>query len=87
MVPPITEESVASIAISINAEQNEKEKRQLNIILHNLEESSASGGPSRKEDDITKCKSLFQKHLGVTVTIQNAICLGKRSDKSRLLKI
>ena len=87
MVPPITEESVANIAVSINAEQREKEKRQLNIIVHNLEESSASEGPSRKEDDITKCKSLFQKYLGVTVTIQNAIRLGKRSDKSRLLKI
>ena len=76
VVPPITEESVANIAVSINAEQKEKEKRQLNIIVHNLdlEESSASEDPSRKEDDITKCKSLFQKLLGVTVTIQNAIC-------------
>ena len=32
VVPPITEESVTNIAISINAEQKEKEKRQLNII-------------------------------------------------------
>ena len=87
VVPPITEESVANIAVSINAEQKEKEKRQLNIIVHNLEESSASEGASRKGDDITKCSSLFQKYLGVTVTIQNAIRLGKRSDKSRLLKI
>ena len=77
VVPPITEEFVANIAVSINAEQKEKEERQLIIIVHNLEESSASEGPSRKEDDITKCKSLFQKHLGVTVTIPNAICLGK----------
>ena len=75
MVAHITEESVANIAVSINAEQKEKEKRQLNIIVHNLEESSASEGSFRKEDDITKCKSLFQKHLGVTVTIQNAIRL------------
>ena len=86
-VSPITEESVANIAVSINAEQKEKEKRQLNIIVHNLEESSASEGPARKEDDISECKSLFQKYLGVTVSIHNAIRLGKRSDKSRLLKI
>ena len=86
---PISEESVASIAVrvSINAEQKEKEKRQLNIIVHNLEESSASEGPARKEDDISECKSLFQKYLGVTVSLHNAIRLGKRSDKSRLLKI
>ena len=55
-----------------------KEKRQLNVTVHNLEESSASEGPSRKEDYITKYKSLFQKYLGVTVTIQNGICLGKQ---------
>ena len=84
---PITEESVANIAVSINAEQKEKEKRQLNIIVHNLEKSSASEGPSRREDDISKCNSLFQTYLGVIVSIQNAIRLGKRSDKSRLLKI
>ena len=49
VVPPITEESVANIAVSINAEQKEIEKRQLNIIVHNLEESSASGGPKLLE--------------------------------------
>ena len=87
IVPPITDESVANIAVSINAEQKEKGKRQLNIIVHNLEESSASEGPARKEDDISECKSLFQKYLEVTVSIHNAIRLGKRSDKSRLLKI
>ena len=32
MVAPITDESVANIAVSINAKQKEKEKRQLNII-------------------------------------------------------
>ena len=85
--PSITEESVANIAASITAEQKEKEKRQLNIIVHNITESSASEGPSRKEDDIKKCKSLFEAHLGITVSIQNAIRLGKRSDKPRLLKI
>ena len=86
-VPSITEEFVANIAASITFEQKEKGKRQLNIIVHNIAESSTNKGLSRKEEDIGKCKSLFQTHLGTTVTIQNAICLGKRSDKPRLLKI
>ena len=82
------EKSVAYIAVSIiNVEQKEKKKRQLNIIVHNLEKSSTSESPSRNQDDITKGKSLFQKYLGVTATIQNAICLGKQSDKSKLLKM
>ena len=37
---------------------NKKKKEK----IHNLEESSASEGPSKKEDDNTKCKSLFQKY-------------------------
>ena len=37
LVPPITEEPVANIVVSINAEQQKEEKRQLNIIVHNLE--------------------------------------------------
>ena len=82
--PSITEESVANIVASITAEQKEKEKRQLNVMIHNIVESSANGSPSRKEDDIGKCKSFFQTYLGVTVSI--AIRLGKRSDKPRLLK-
>ena len=49
---PITEESVANIAASVTAVQKEKEKRQLNVIIHSIAESSANEGPSRKEDDI-----------------------------------
>jgi len=82
---PITIESVASIAASITAGQKRREKRQLNVIVHNVEEPTASEGLSRKEDDINKCKSMFQTYLGATVSIQNAIRLGKRSEKSRLL--
>ena len=49
------------------------------IIIHNLKESSASGGPARKQDDIKKCTgctSLLQTYLHTTVTITNAIHLG-----------
>ena len=52
---PISEDSVAQITFSLVAEQKEKEKRQLNIIMHNLEESSAPDGLTRKQDDIKKC--------------------------------
>ena len=84
---PISEESVARLASSVVVEQREKEKRQLNIILHNLAESNAPEGTNRKEDDIKKCSSIFQTYLGSSADITNAIRLGKRSDKPRLLKI
>ena len=70
-------ESVEHIAVSLISEQKEKERRQLNIIIHKLEESSVNDGPSRKSDDIKRCESLFQTYLGIKVSITNAFRLGK----------
>ena len=84
---PITPESVEHIAVSLASEQKEKERRQLNIIVHKLKESSAKDGPSRRNDDIEQCESLFQTYLGVKVSITNAFRLGQKSDKPRLLKL
>jgi len=56
----------------------------MNIIVHNLEESNASDGPARKQADIKKCISMFQTHLGLSISITNAFRLGKRSG---LLKV
>jgi len=83
----ISEDSVAQIAYSLASEQKEKEKRQLNVIIHNLEESTASDGPLRKQDDIKRCTSLLQTYLQASVTITNAFRLGPKSTKPRLLKI
>ena len=74
---PITPDSVEHIAISLVSEQKEKERRQLNLIVHKLEESSANDGPSRKNDDIKRCESLFQTYLGIKVSITNAFRLGQ----------
>jgi len=41
----VSEDSVAQIAASLVTEQKEKERHQMNIIVHNLEESNASDGP------------------------------------------
>ena len=60
---PISEDSIAQITFSLVAEQKEKEKHQLNIIMHNLEESSAPDGFTRKQDDIKKCISVFETYL------------------------
>ena len=83
-VPP---ESAEQIAVSLLSEQKEKEKRQLNIMIHKLEESTADDGQSRKQDDIKKFVSLFQNYLGAKVAITNAFRLGKKSNRPRLLKL
>lgn len=83
----IPEESVAHIAMTLAAEQKEKEKRGLNLIIHNVEESNAVDGATRSEYDISKCSDIFQTYLGVSATINKAFRLGKKSSKARLLKI
>ena len=83
----IPEESVAHIAMTLAAEQKEKEKRGLNLIIHNVEESNAVDGATRRKDDISKCSDIFQTYLGVSATINKAFRLGKKSSKARLLKI
>jgi len=83
----IPEESVAHIAVTLAAEQKEKEKRGLNLIIHNVEESKAADGATRKKDDISKCSDIFQTYLGVSATIVKAFHLGKKSSKARLLKV
>ena len=82
-----TNESVATITVGVVDEQREREKRKLNLVLHNVPESTKQSGPERKADDISKVEKLLHDHLGINPTISNAIRLGKKSDRPRLLKI
>ena len=80
--------SVANnIAATLVAEQKDKEKRQLNIIVHNIEESSATSGGERKSEDISKVSEVIQKVLKVPSCVTNAFRIGKKKDKPRLLKV
>ena len=79
---------MASLTASLFNEQKERERRELNLIVHNMLESTASEGAGRKKDDIMKVTSVMKDNIKVKPTISNAIRLGKKgSDKPRLLKI
>ena len=75
------------IVSSYLIEEKEKSKRQLNIIVHNLKESSSEDGATRKKDDVSKVNELLQNHMEVNPTKSNAIRLGKRGKRPRLLRI
>ena len=84
----ISSESVASLTTSFVAEQKEREKRELNLVLHNVPEPTAPDGSTRKQEDIAKISGIFDEYVDVKRTIKNAIRLGKKdTNKSRLLKI
>ena len=62
-------------------------KRHLNLVIHNVSKSIQEEASARKQEDIDRVTSLFTNRLGVRATISNAIRIGKKSKKSRLLKI
>ena len=76
---------IASTVTSAFNEERETERRQLYLIIHNLVESNASEGESRKADNIKHVTDIF-KFLGVKANIIKAIKLEKKANKPRLLK-
>ena len=86
-VPDLTT-TIVNVTSSLATEQRERERRQLNLILHNAPESkSADPHIIRKKDDIDFASATFSDVLGTPVTITNAVRLGKKESHDRLLKI
>ena len=71
------------LASSIVKEQNEKEKRHSNLILHNVPESVQAEASARKQEDIERITQLLNSRLGVKASINNAICIGKKVKRVR----
>lgn len=77
---------IASTVTTAFNEERDRERRQLNLIIHNLPESNASEGEARKTADINHVTDIF-KFLGAKANVTKAIRLGKKCNKPRLLKI
>ena len=69
----ISSESVAPLTASLVTEQKEREKRELNLVLHNVPEPTTTDNSARKEEDITQVNSIFSGYLDVKPTVKNAI--------------
>jgi len=83
-------QDISGMITSALSKEKEKEKWQLNLIVHNLKESQDSDPHKRKESDIKVTKDLFQEYLRVQVNVTNASRIGKKSDninKPHLLKV
>ena len=71
-------------------EEKEKEKRQFNLILHDIKESDDTDSSKQKEEDACAAISIFKDYLDVTVSITKCFYIGKNHDdpnKPHLLKI
>ena len=83
----LTVGGISSAVALVIAEEKDRDKRKLNVILHNFCEPTAEDGLVRKKEDMDVATNMFEKNLGVKVKVTNAVRLGKKSDKPRLLKI
>ena len=76
--------TIVSVTSSLATEQREREWHQLSLILHNVSESKSSDPNARKKEDIDFAHSTFSDVLS---TSANAVRLGKKESRDRLLKI
>ena len=79
--PPLSQD-ISKIITTVLSEEKEKEKRRLNLIIHNFKESQESDPQKRKEVDINESTKLFQNYLGAQVSIFNASRIGKKCDNT-----
>ena len=86
-IPSPIETPLENLAHSIVSEQKEKEKRQLNLVLHNVLEPLDQDASDRKSADLSRVTSLFSDYLGITCSVTNAVWIGKKGTKPRLLKV
>ena len=57
----VTVESIASMTAAIISEENEQEKRKLNLIVHNFPESTSTEASIWKSEDTQNVTSLINK--------------------------
>ena len=55
--------------------------------MHNIPESIAENIDARKQHDVDTAKAIVNQHLGIPASLSQAVRLGKKSEKPRLLKI
>ena len=92
LVTPQTKEtlpdhSIQDMVATLLNEEKEKEKRRLNIIVHNVPESSSEKSLTRKNEDTEFVSKLCESQFNAKVSIVKAYRLGKKGAKPRLLKI
>ena len=86
----ITFDLMTNIAATLFNEKKEKEKRQLNLILHSIKESNNADISKQQEENISAGASILGDYVNVPVSINGCFRIGKKCDdlnKPRLLKI
>jgi len=83
----LSHKDISHAVSSVFNEEKEKNKRKLNLILHNIPESNAESADQQKQHDTDTAMAIINQHLNIPTSISNAIRLGKKIDKPKVLRI
>lgn len=67
---------IGSVVSTFLNEEKEKAKQRLNLIIHNVKESTSDDGPTRKQHDIHTISSIFHQQFNITPTITKTFRIG-----------
>ena len=68
-------------------QRKERDKRKLNLILHNIPESTNPSSDVRKQDNTDTAAAIFNQHLGIPTSATNTTSLRKKGTKPRILRV
>ena len=74
----VVESKAIDAVKSLISEEKDKANRRLNVIIHNVAESSASEGLIRKEHDMEQVKKISNKSHHLLLKLLNAFVLGRK---------
>jgi len=84
--PPLSNglNSTTEVLTSFINEQKKRNRRRLNVIVHN---AAAKSGSKKKSHDISNVTLIFEKYMGVKVNVTDANRISHRKDDPRLIKV
>lgn len=84
-----TSNELSNAVKSVINEEKERDRRKLNLIMHNIPESEAEAPVTRKQEDTKQVTDVFSKQLKVEANISSIVRLGKKGSgpKPRLLRV
>ena len=73
-----TSNELSNAVKSVINEEKERNRRKLNLIIHNIPESEAEAPGIRKEEDTKQITDVFRKQLKVEANVSSIVRLGKK---------
>ena len=81
----VSNTDIPTTVASLLAEEKEKDRRRLNLIVHQLMEPTETDAQKRKQRDLQETANVIQNYLGVLASMTNAVRLENKSSIATLI--